>query len=295
MRALLAVLALTACGPDPAEPSDTTTDEIIDGWEDGWREGVVAIATGDTPLCTGTIIGERAVLTAAHCGIRIQAGRETVVLGPRIAGGPRLAIDHVVNHPGYDASRVRGDDVAVVILRDRAPSWIAVPLAGPDFLGEGTSVTISGFGVAARDDWASAGVRRSTTADVSALSENDFDTRGGWFSSGGMACYGDSGGPALLTIGGVEHVAGVAGGTDRWCSWVTGWLRVASYRAFIEGATGGGSAPPGGCGGLDYFGTCDASGVLSWCRDGQTLVTRDCAAEGLRCAWYSDDVGFDCW
>ncbi len=51
--------------------------------------------------------------------------------------------------------------------------------------------------------------------------------------------------------------------------------------------------PADACGGVDYFGTCSAAGVLSWCQDG-ALLTRDCAASGNVCSWQSDTVGYNC-
>jgi secreted trypsin-like serine protease len=55
------------------------------------------------------------------------------------------------------------------------------------------------------------------------------------------ACFGDSGGPVLVTVGGRERVAGViSGGVDSIADGCSGGLgvsmRVSAYESFIQGA-----------------------------------------------------------
>jgi hypothetical protein len=63
----------------------------------------------------------------------------------------------------------------------------------------------------------------------------------------------------------------------------------------VLGAAGGGiGGPPGpACGSVDYAGSCDANGTLTWCAAGG-LRTLDCAGAGLDCGYVNATVGYDC-
>lgn len=60
-----------------------------------------------------------------------------------------------------------------------------------------------------------------------------------------------------------------------------------------EPATGEATtAPPAGCGDVDYTGYCDGD-LLVWCED-DMLKMVDCAADGRVCVYESDQVGYNC-
>ena len=61
------------------------------------------------------------------------------------------------------------------------------------------------------------------------------------------------------------------------------------------GGGGGGEPPPptDACGGIDYPGTGNADGTLTWC-EGGALQTLDCASAGYTCGWQDDTIGNNC-
>jgi hypothetical protein len=57
------------------------------------------------------------------------------------------------------------------------------------------------------------------------------------------------------------------------------------------GATGQ-CEPTDGCGGYDFEGACEGT-ALVWCED-DAVLSVDCAAKGLACAWVGGELGFAC-
>lgn len=245
-RAPLALLvlagALASCGgrPESAAALETSGRPIIDGTPETGYDGVVLIWHQDSgAMCTGTVIGQRVVLTAKHC-VRPNEGAgpgEYTPSGWRVNVGPsqwnttaQYRVSEVRYPPG---TTVSDQDIAVLII-DGVMSETPFPVVNslPDpFLG--TNVYLIGYGV---DDCpnGSAGTKNRTTDRV-----QQYQGQNSFMTVGNGANQGDSGGPVFNTS---YEVVGVMVAVDGQCQGYTWCTRVDRFQDLIQQAledTGG--------------------------------------------------------
>lgn len=207
-----AVALLAACELVAPESSELPTGEIdqslIGGTLSTDDPGVVALLPGgsSSPLCTGTLVSPSVVLTAAHCvddlgadpNISIFFGNDTK------SQGARIGVNLKTQHPGWTGA-IGNSDVAMMRLTFPQDPSMIVPMNTDPATGHvGDSYRHVGFGVFENGTPAD-GKKRTGVATVQGVS-------GDVISSGDAVvnvCFGDSGGPGFLTIGGVEYVSGI--------------------------------------------------------------------------------------
>ena len=164
----------------------------------------VTTADGRRGLCSGTMITTHTVLTAGHC----LDGRIAVDVAYGSPGGGFLVqrASSFAAHPDYsytDSQLV--NDVGIVYL----PGPIAVatlPILVSVTPKSGDLTSIYGYGLTAGNAYDS-GVLRSGTSLVSAVMDQKIISI--YDGSRSNTCSGDSGGPMVLPVGGVQGIIGV--------------------------------------------------------------------------------------
>jgi secreted trypsin-like serine protease len=249
----LLMVALGACSSgNEAMELGHTEQPILRGQLDREHPQVMLLADRAGFLCTGTLIDVQGhtgfLLTAAHC-VTEEDGRATRISPDRflvIAGNDfetsttAFPVESIQVHPGYDGS-FAVDDVAVVRLdlgSTTPPTPIPPLSAKEDKLEVGDALLLVGYGQTEQSEEENS-VRRHVSRDIGEL-EDDIVAYSQ--EDGKGTCFGDSGGPGLVTVKGSERVASVtSGGVDSNddCSGGIGVsMRVSAFTDFIDGALG---------------------------------------------------------
>ncbi len=220
--------ASAAClgGPTHApEPTSRSSAAITNGAPDPGDPAVVTIvgAAGLTE-CTGTLVAAHVVLTAGHCTLPDLVQGGSVVIGSSLGGAAvTLPIAKAVAHPQFDLGTLTNDIGLLVLASAATPTPLALASSAPD---TGATVQIVGWGLTA-EDAGDTGQKRTGTTTVTAVNPTTFSVA----AAPSQPCSGDSGGPALVTAGGVESVAGVTSNGDATCDEGATYTRVDAYVA----------------------------------------------------------------
>lgn len=168
----------------------------------------------ENALCTGTIIAEDIVITAAHC-VK-DAESLLVFFGPSLEQPEPVTITtNIATSAAYykrkQNQNTDAGDVAVIQLKHVIPSTHEpVPIVPFGFLPEeGETVSIIGYGVTNGIRQSNSGYLRESTVSVLepqfGLSEFVTDQ-----TEGSGVCFGDSGGPAFIYRNHQYYLVGIA-------------------------------------------------------------------------------------
>ena len=188
----------------------------------------------------GTLVGAEWVLTAAH----VAAGmRRDVQIR---FGDDSYAVDRIVTHPEW--KEMGAHDIALVRLSRGVTGVTPLPLydrqdeSGKQAVFVGHGGTGSGLTGPQRPE---DGVKRGATNIVDSVDADwlffRFDEPPGGTELEGISGPGDSGGPALIEIGGTHHVAGISvwgkpGPKGRGTYGATeGYTRVSTHASWLRG------------------------------------------------------------
>jgi hypothetical protein len=175
--------------------------------------------------CSGTVISQRAILTAAHC-IPSTVRSVRMFLGT----GLEVVAESFTAHPDYRGGTTA--DVAVVVMPQpigRTP----IPLLLSRDARVGEAAVIAGWGRNQFDVPATLRAGVTAISAVGTLLETQFS------ANVSSVCSGDSGGPILLSEGGVWSIGGVTSATSaNVCNTGTNFyvpIRPTSISSFILG------------------------------------------------------------
>jgi secreted trypsin-like serine protease len=263
---MLGLVALGLLGCGGGENVGNDRGAIIGGTATSGDPAVVLLVSYPTDhsvlaTCTATLIAPDVLLTAAHCIDPATHPGHTygVFAGPDASAYPDVdslipeleAVSQVHPHPSYDPDPPFDADIGIALLADEL-DVTPLPIAREplDASIVGSAARIVGYG--------------QTTSGIYNVKKHEADTTvAGLFEETIQVgdetrhgCIGDSGGPALVVIDGVETVVGADSYTDTvGCIDPAYYRRTDSYLAFIEGFAppssqgGGGSGEGGSAGG----------------------------------------------
>lgn len=190
-----------ACGGENRDASQTSVvGPDIRKAEAGEWESTVAIYRQGRPLCTGTLVAPRLVLTAGHCLVDRQAESYSVHFGTGEEvdfGRTGIRVVKAEASPFFRSDVGGNADAAYMLLEREVTGKSIVPVAtDPEELAElltpGKQATIVGFGVRNNDTGVN-GLKFAGPAMVRWRTGNEVWMGG----AAGDGCSGDSGGPAF--------------------------------------------------------------------------------------------------
>ncbi len=314
-------LALAGCATDNVEPGEWNIAEgvgpidkeaIIYYGDDPSlpeHEAVVSLhyRSGTTvyrsPFCTGTLVDDDVVMTAAHCLDAASGGASYSEMSPSnlaiyVGDDPSsdlashiYTVDDLEIYSGYNRRTILNDIAMVRLSGDITESVEPVPPlpASEGFSSSdiGEDLDFVGFGYTESGSY---GDKQRVVLPLGGLgcdvsgcpsSGDDPDTQISYEQDDGGPCSGDSGGPAFVTRGGNVYVGGITSWGDYYCIRYGVSTNVSAFESFwgdwITADTGGGDG--GGDGGSDPYcgdGTCGEGESCNGAAAGTDACPEDC-------------------
>ena len=204
---------------------------------------VVMVLDNRGNVCSGVVLSQTVVLTAAHCIASASAWR----VHWRAPDNTPILVEpkYVRVHPEYDPKaikkRVKSVDLAVVVLNDPLPdSFVPISFATAEMLDAGETVIVGGYGLSEEKKPKALGKFLSTTLSVVEpygpsrfvlwLKDNS--------EAGAGGCHGDSGGPMFAQGALIAIIAWTTGPGKSDCGEYTQGTLIAPYRDWIEKSAG---------------------------------------------------------
>jgi hypothetical protein len=248
---MMMIPATFACQPEE-HPFVSTSCPIIGGEPDTNQEHMAVvylqmIQDSEAIGCTGTLIGPRIVLTAAHCVYGGTPEGVTVFFGNSTGSAKRRHVSAVKWHTDYNSLYLRNDIAMVRLDEDPPPGIAPIPFL-PHSMGI-TSADIDrplefvGFGVT---ETGASGTKLTVHNDLDwvCTSPGGCNLGGGAYAAQyticqdqtpGGPCSGDSGGPAFVIRNAREYVCGVTSyGDDQGCRYYGCSTKVDEFEDFIR-------------------------------------------------------------
>lgn len=206
---------------------------------------IVTIIGSRGTFCSGTVIAQDIVLTAAHC---VPPGADYKVIVPGETPSRLLDVKRIASHPQFNLQAILAHrasaDVALMQLTTPLPASKAPAPPGAPLIPvqPGSRLTIAGVGVATRGDGKTGGSIRAAdlvvTGKPGTLQIRLADPLTMNLREGLGACTGDSGAPAFEMQSGRAVIVGVVSwstgaNNNDGCGGLTGVTPLVLYRDWI--------------------------------------------------------------
>jgi secreted trypsin-like serine protease len=223
-----------------ASPNDQVLFTVALLADVGADAGNAPQSTEGRLLCGATLVNRSWVLTAKHC---VRDGLVVRLDSINFTSGGTL--HRVVESKPFPDGNVAVD--AALLKIDPPAAWDGIGLASSSDLGEGQAVSLLGWGMSVPGSETSRALRWAEVRVVASrgcVGVNDAELCLADPSNPKVAaCFGDSGGPAVVRRGGSYALAGVvsrAGGTAPTCEGSTVLVSAPYVSDWLRGVTSGG-------------------------------------------------------
>ncbi len=238
---------VAACASPVAEETvGVSRSPIIGGTATAGTPSVMALyarkpGADSGALCTTTLIAPRVLVTAAHCVATATVGEGAefkALIGsdlndannrPRVVNVTAVRWDEAFN----EKAPQEGHDIGIAILEEAITDITPMPINLEPLADSltGADIHLVGYGLNDGFGQKGAGVKREAMVKLNSFDPTLLQT-GNFF--GKTICSGDSGGPVLAQVNGVETLIGVNSFGIAFCIGPANSTRVDAYRVFIE-------------------------------------------------------------
>ena len=210
--------------------------------------------------CGGTIIGNRWILTAAHCtrddsGNVIPASEMDVIVGandPANGDGKKYYVSEAIVNENFDLNTLL-NDIAILKLIDTINYTNAKPIklisqqdANDGYTDPGVMSWVTGYGLTKVRPPVFPTTLQKVQLPIVSDAEADSvwsdipatDLMAGYINGGKDACSGDSGGPLIVPYGGGYKEAGLVSWGSSNCNTIGAYTRISDFEQWITDKTG---------------------------------------------------------